>query len=91
MRKGTFLLNHSTLKGVMDLAEDGVLVSKVRHFIFHRRWDMGCEETPKVIRESDYGRWLVLRVVYRNHTPTGVSFSGGHFLTSRYCAFLPAN
>jgi len=56
MRKGTFLLNHSTLKGVMDLAEDGVLVSNVRHLIFHRRWDMGCEETPKVIRESDYGR-----------------------------------
>ncbi len=61
MRKGTFLLNHSTLKGVMDLAEwngkrGGVLVSKVRHLIFHRRWDMGCEETPKVIRESDYGR-----------------------------------
>ena len=25
MRKGTFLLNHSTLKGVMDLAEGGVL------------------------------------------------------------------
>ena len=53
MRKGTFLLNHSTLKGVMDLAEGGVLVSKVRHLIFHRRWDRDCDRTPKVNRESE--------------------------------------